>query len=345
MKRNLLKIVTLCAAVALCLSAVLCFGLTASAATTAIYDADVSTSITIGAGSGAYLGVADADAAIKTDYQAKGMPDAYIITITATSNQAASVYPCIVTVGGTDIWAPRGQAGCSYGATTDGSDLVNVIPKSEFDAHAAGDAPNKIWFYSDEGATLTVTHVKVEVTREGTPDVSDTSEDVSETSEDVSETSEEASDVSDVDVSDVSDVDVSDVSDVDVSDASDVDVSDISDVDVSDISDVSDTSEIGELVYGDADGDNDVTMKDVLAMRKLIANMEVEINEEAADVDGDGDVTMKDVLLVRKYIAKMITEFPVEAEGTVSDVSDEISDASEEISETSEEVSEEASES
>ncbi len=67
-----------------------------------------------------------------------------------------------------------------------------------------------------------------------------------------------------------------------------------------------DSGDPGEFVTGDANGDNAVDMKDVLVIRKAIANMEVTINAEAADANGDGSVDMKDVLLIRKFIAKVI---------------------------------------
>ena len=66
------------------------------------------------------------------------------------------------------------------------------------------------------------------------------------------------------------------------------------------------TSNPGDKVAGDADGDGSVTMKDVLATRKAIAGMASDIDQAAADVDGDGDVTMKDVLLMRKAVAGML---------------------------------------
>ena len=56
---------------------------------------------------------------------------------------------------------------------------------------------------------------------------------------------------------------------------------------------------------GDANDDFDVTMKDVLLMRRYIAGLEEErdIDTVAADVVKDDDVSMKDVLAVRRYIA------------------------------------------
>ena len=54
---------------------------------------------------------------------------------------------------------------------------------------------------------------------------------------------------------------------------------------------------------GDVDGDGQLTMKDVLLIRKMIAGMPANIDQVAADMDDDGDITMKDVLMMRKTIA------------------------------------------
>ena len=59
------------------------------------------------------------------------------------------------------------------------------------------------------------------------------------------------------------------------------------------------------LLYGDANGDNEINMKDVLTLRKKLAGMEVEINMTLADANGDDEVNMKDVLALRKYLAGM----------------------------------------
>ena len=70
------------------------------------------------------------------------------------------------------------------------------------------------------------------------------------------------------------------------------------------------------IIYGDVDNDVDVTMKDVLSLRKFISKLPGSINEDAADVSGDGEIDMKDVLLIRKFIAQVITEFPAQATKT-----------------------------
>ena len=58
-------------------------------------------------------------------------------------------------------------------------------------------------------------------------------------------------------------------------------------------------------VLGDIDGDGDITMKDVLIMRRYIAGLDelTDAQIAAGDFDGDGDITMKDVLRARRIIA------------------------------------------
>ena len=69
------------------------------------------------------------------------------------------------------------------------------------------------------------------------------------------------------------------------------------------------TDPVAEVVYGDANGDGEINLKDVLAARKYVAGMETEIDLVASDVNKDGAVNMKDILLIRKFIAGIITEF------------------------------------
>ena len=64
---------------------------------------------------------------------------------------------------------------------------------------------------------------------------------------------------------------------------------------------------VSDVVLGDADGSGDLTMKDVLLVRKAIAGLTDALNKAAADADGDGNLTMKDVLLIRKAIAGLVT--------------------------------------
>ena len=63
-----------------------------------------------------------------------------------------------------------------------------------------------------------------------------------------------------------------------------------------------------DVIYGDANDDCEVNMKDILVMRKFLAGMKEYIDMKTADANGDGEVNMKDVLLVRKFIANIIGE-------------------------------------
>ena len=58
-------------------------------------------------------------------------------------------------------------------------------------------------------------------------------------------------------------------------------------------------------LQGDIDGDGDVTMKDLLALRQMIVGAAPGDEQTAAraDVNGDGTVNMKDILLLRKILA------------------------------------------
>ena len=63
-----------------------------------------------------------------------------------------------------------------------------------------------------------------------------------------------------------------------------------------------------DVIYGDANDDCEVNMKDILVMRKFLAGMGEYIDMKTADANGDGEVNMKDVLLVRKFIANIVGE-------------------------------------
>ena len=71
------------------------------------------------------------------------------------------------------------------------------------------------------------------------------------------------------------------------------------------------TAELGEseILYGDANGDGSIDMKDVVLLRKYMANYNYdtesssEVVEPGADANGDGSIDMKDVVLLRKYLA------------------------------------------
>ena len=55
---------------------------------------------------------------------------------------------------------------------------------------------------------------------------------------------------------------------------------------------------------GDTNGDGDISVKDVVPIRRHIAGgYTVEMNEAAADVNGDGSISVKDVVPIRRFIA------------------------------------------
>ncbi len=64
----------------------------------------------------------------------------------------------------------------------------------------------------------------------------------------------------------------------------------------------------GDTLYGDANGDSAINTKDVLTMRKYVADSPVKIDLTAADCNGDNTVNMKDVLVLRMYLAELIDE-------------------------------------
>lgn len=63
------------------------------------------------------------------------------------------------------------------------------------------------------------------------------------------------------------------------------------------------------FLLGDATDDGSINLKDVLAVRKYVANIggEKNINKTAADVDSNGTINMKDILTIRKAVAGVLT--------------------------------------
>lgn len=58
------------------------------------------------------------------------------------------------------------------------------------------------------------------------------------------------------------------------------------------------------VIYGDANGDGDVDLLDLIALRKYFAKWSVTIDETAADCNGNGKVDLPDLIALRKYLAK-----------------------------------------
>lgn len=69
-----------------------------------------------------------------------------------------------------------------------------------------------------------------------------------------------------------------------------VDVEDLPEVDVS-------------VIYGDADGDGEVTAADAAVILQYVAGWDVAVDSVAADVDADGEVTAADAATILQYVA------------------------------------------
>ena len=65
---------------------------------------------------------------------------------------------------------------------------------------------------------------------------------------------------------------------------------------------VSSTVKVIEYIPGDANGDNEINMKDVVLLRQYLNEWDVEIDERALDVNRDGKINMKDIVLLQQYL-------------------------------------------
>ena len=59
---------------------------------------------------------------------------------------------------------------------------------------------------------------------------------------------------------------------------------------------------IGGIVYGDADGDGEVTLADASLVQQFLAGGDVTV-VDGADADGDGEVTLADASLIQQFLA------------------------------------------
>ena len=66
------------------------------------------------------------------------------------------------------------------------------------------------------------------------------------------------------------------------------------------------------MLLGDADESGEVSILDVTAIQRKLAEADVSpFSEQAADVDGDGQVTIADVTAIQRYLAEMDVKEPI----------------------------------
>ena len=58
-----------------------------------------------------------------------------------------------------------------------------------------------------------------------------------------------------------------------------------------------------EIVYGDADGDGEITLLDANLLNQYLSDWDVTLDEAAADADGDGEITLLDANLLNQYLS------------------------------------------
>ena len=77
----------------------------------------------------------------------------------------------------------------------------------------------------------------------------------------------------------------------------------------------------GTTLWGDANGDGKIDSKDIILLKKYIANLDPTTGESSvsveagADANGDGKIDSKDIILLKKYIANLD---PTTGESTVT---------------------------
>ena len=70
-----------------------------------------------------------------------------------------------------------------------------------------------------------------------------------------------------------------------------------------------------QFIWGDADGDGDVTITDVTRIQRHLAEMTPSVEEEnlsAAIVSGEDNLSIIDATLIQRFLADMIERFPAE---------------------------------
>ena len=58
-----------------------------------------------------------------------------------------------------------------------------------------------------------------------------------------------------------------------------------------------------EIIYGDADGDGEITLLDATVLTQYLSGYDVTLAEDAADADGDGEITLLDATVLTQYLS------------------------------------------
>ena len=58
-----------------------------------------------------------------------------------------------------------------------------------------------------------------------------------------------------------------------------------------------------QYISGDADGDGETSLKDVVLITRYLAGWGITVDLDASDVNKDGEVSLKDVVMIRRYLA------------------------------------------
>ncbi|MDQ2085629.1 dockerin type I domain-containing protein [Herbivorax sp. ANBcel31] len=87
-------------------------------------------------------------------------------------------------------------------------------------------------------------------------------------------------------------------------------------IESSDIVTITVQEEIGDILYGDLNGDGVIDSSDLVLLKrhilKIITEFPVENGEVLADLNGDGDIDSTDYTLLQRYVLEKIDKFPVE---------------------------------
>ena len=60
---------------------------------------------------------------------------------------------------------------------------------------------------------------------------------------------------------------------------------------------------VGDVIYGDANGDGEITLIDATLLQQHLSGYEVALDEAAADANGDGEITLIDATLIQQYLS------------------------------------------